>query len=224
MRICDWPTSEQPREKLIRKGPEHLSDAELITLFLRTGTHDKNAMDIARELLNKFGSLTGLLNSQKDELMQTPGIGVAKYSTLQAILEIAKRCLLDEIVGKDVLKNTKITQHYLKARLSQSDKELFFVLFLNNRNEIIGEQILASGTIDSASIYPREVVKACLFENAAAVIFAHNHPSGSLTPSNADQKITKDLIEALNTVDIRVFDHVIVSSQGTVSMTELGMI
>jgi DNA repair protein RadC len=224
MSISDWPTTERPREKLLNNGAAALSDAELLAIFLRTGAQGKTAVDLGRELLQHFGGISPLLSAELTSFRCFSGVGQAKYAAFQAIRELSSRMLLEDLQGGDALTSPSLTKRYLQSVLGGKPKELFWALLLNNQHQVINSLPLASGTLDSASIYPREVVKTCLAHNAAAVIFAHNHPSGSPTPSEADKAITHKLQQALRTVDIRVLDHLIIADNNAVSMAELGLI
>ncbi len=190
MSITDWPLMERPREKLLHLGPAALSDAELLAIFLRTGTPGKSALDLARELLHRFGGLRPLLAASRGEFCAAPGLGDAKYSQLQAILEMAHRCLNETLAREDALTSPEQTRHYLSLRLQAYPHEVFGCLFLDNRHRVIAFEELFQGTIDGASVHPREVVRRALHHNAAALIFAHNHPSGVAEPSLADRQIT----------------------------------
>ena len=224
MSIATWPTTERPREKLIARGPHSLSDAELLAIFLRTGSRERSAIEIARALLDQFGGLSALLNAPRVEFVALHGLGDAKYAMLQAIQEISRRSMLEALQRSSALTSPDQTRAYLKNILGHQQREIFWALFLDSQHQVIASEALAHGTIDSASIYPREVLKASLSHNAAALIFAHNHPSGSLIPSEADKSITRRLQQALATVDIRVLDHIIVGGNRTVSMAELGLL
>ena len=223
MAISDWPAQERPREKLLQKGSEALSDAELLAIFLRTGTRDFTAVDLARLLLDDFGGLKPLLETGQAEFCQRHGMGPAKYAQLQAVLEMAKRHLFENIQRGDVLCSPNETRRYLAAQLQSYPHEVFACLFLDNRNRVIAFEKLFFGTIDGASVYPREVVRMALKHNAAAVIFAHNHPSGVAEPSRADEQITKRLKAALDLVDIRVLDHMVIGDE-VVSFAERGLL
>ena len=222
MAISDWPTAERPREKLIQRGASALSDAELLAIFLRTGTARRSALDLARDLLNDFASLRGILNASAEEFCRRKGLGVAKYAQLQAALEIAQRHLGETLEREDYLTSPAQTQRYLHARLRDYEHEVFGCLMLDNRNRVIAWRELFRGTIDGTSVYPREVVKQALADNAAAVIIAHNHPSGVCEPSQADIRITQSLKEALALVDIRLLDHVIVGD-GMTCLSQQGL-
>ncbi|MDH5516495.1 MAG: DNA repair protein RadC [Gammaproteobacteria bacterium] len=221
MSISNWPASERPREKLLLRGSAALSDAELLAIFLRTGVKGKSAVDLARELLDNFGGLRHLLCAEQADFCQHLGLGPAKFSQLQAVLEMAKRHLYEKMERGDALENPDATKHYLAAQLRTYKHEVFAGLFLDNRHRVIKFEELFSGTIDGASVYPREVVKKAMSYNAAAVIFAHNHPSGVAEPSQADKNITRRLSDALSLVDVRVLDHIIVGDE-LVSFAERG--
>lgn len=224
MAIIDWPTNERPREKLISLGPQALSDAELLAIFLRTGIPGKTALDLARDLLKEFGGLRKLLetNLQRFSLMQ--GLGPAKYAQLQAALEIGRRHLQENMVREDAVANSLDTRLFLTSKLRQYKHEVFACLFLDSRNRVICFEELFRGSIDHATVYPREVVKQALEHNAAALILAHNHPSGNPKPSEADKAITQQLCKALELVSVRVLDHLVVGEGGVASMAELGLI
>ena len=223
MSITQWPADERPREKLLKKGAHALSDAELLAIFLRTGCRGVTAVDLARHLLTEFGGLKPLLQASEAEFCESRGLGAAKYAQLQAMLEMAQRHLYEKLVRGDALCSPDETRRYLSAQLASYPHEVFACLFLDNRNRVIAFEKMFFGTIDGASVYPREVVKLALKKNAAAVIFAHNHPSGVAEPSHADEQITKRLKEALSMVDIRVLDHFIVGDE-VVSFAERGLL
>jgi DNA repair protein RadC len=224
MSIADWPKTEQPREKLLLRGAAALSDAELLAIFLRTGLPGKTAVDLAREMLARFDGLRNLLETDCNNFCQGKGLGTAKFVQLQAALELGKRHLESSLRRNHALTNPADTRSYLKAKLRAYQHEVFACLFLDNRHRVICFEELFSGTIDGASVYPREVVKRALFHNAAALILAHNHPSGVAEPSGADQNITQRLQEALLLVDIRVLDHFVIGDKETVSFAERGLI
>ena len=223
MTIRDWPADERPREKLLRRGAAALSDAELLAIFLRTGVPGKDAVTLARELLQTHDGLRGLLDLGARELDTAPGLGPAKYVQLQAALEMARRHYLDRLRRGSVLCNPDDTRRYLHARLSHYPHEVFACLFLDNRHAVIECEELFRGTLNNAAVHPREVVKAALAHNAAAVILAHNHPSGVAEPSQADAALTLRLKEALALVDIRVLDHLVIGAGEAVSLAERGM-
>jgi len=221
MPIIDWPPGERPREKLLARGASALTDAELLAIFLRTGVAGATAVDLARSLLGRFGSLRGLLRAGREEFCSVHGLGEAKYVQLQAVLEIARRHLAEALSGREVLKDPSAVRRMLQARLRDREHETFAALFLDNQHRVIAFDELSQGTIDGASVYPREVIKAALKHGAAAVIFAHNHPSGVAEPSSADRTLTERLKAALAQVDIRVLDHFVVGEQ-VVSFAERG--
>ncbi len=224
MAIKDWPESERPRERLLTNGPQSLSDAELLAIFLRTGISGASALDLARELLQRFGGLTGLVNSSLAEFSKTKGLGEAKYVQLQAVLELARRAI-DEGLRRDaVLNSPDRVRQYLQLQLGRREHEVFAVLFLDAQNRLLKCEELFRGTLTQTSVHPREVVKQALRHNAAAVILAHNHPSGVAEPSRADELLTRALKDALALVEVRVLDHLIVAGNATVSFAERGLI
>lgn len=224
MRITDWPLAERPREKLLERGPGALSDAELLAIYLRTGIKGKTAVDMARDLLREFGGLRQLIEADRPAFCRSKGLGVAKYVQLQAVMEMARRYLHEALVRGDALSSPEDTRRYLTVRLRDYPYEVFACLFLDNRHRVIHFGELFQGTIDGASVHPREVVKQALAHNAAAVIFAHNHPSGVAEPSRADEAITRRLKDALALVDIRVLDHIVIGDGETVSFAERGLL
>ena len=224
MAITDWPESERPREKLLREGARSLSDAELLAIFLRTGIVGKSAVDLARELLKHFGSLTDLFHTDQDAFCQLPGMGLAKYTQLQAVLEMARRALKEELKRGDVMDSPQSVRDYLRLNLAGKEHEIFMGIFLDARNRTIAAEELFAGTLTQASVYPREVIKRALYHNAAAIIFAHNHPSGIAQPSKADEMLTQTLKQALALIDIKVLDHFIIGDCETLSFAEQGLI
>lgn len=222
MSIRDWPASDRPREKLLERGAAILTDAELLAIFLRTGLPGRSAVDLARELLNRFGSLRGLLAASQREFCAANGLGQAKYAQLQAVLEMGRRHLDEDLRERDALSDPPAVRRYLQARLRGLDHEVFAALFLDSQHRLIAYEAITHGTIDGASIYPREVVKAALRLGAAAIIFAHNHPSGVAEPSAADRVLTERLREALQLVDVRVLDHFVIGEGRPVSFAERG--
>lgn len=224
MGISEWPEMERPREKLLSRGASALSDAELLAIFLRTGTRGKTALDLARELLARFDGLRGLLEATQEDVCSAPGIGSAKYAQLQACIELTERFLLHDLDRGETLLDPAKTRRFLKSRLRGYQQEVFACLFLDNQHRVIKFEELFKGTIDGASVYPREVVKKALALNAAAVILAHNHPSGLAEPSQADLRITEKLKAALLLVDIRVLDHMIIGDGEVMSFAEAGIL
>ena len=224
MPITDWPVAERPREKLLHQGANALSDAELLAIFLRTGIKGKTAVDLARDIISYFGGLRNLLTADKKAFCQFSGLGEAKFAQLQAVLELSRRHLKETLQRGEILHNPQATQDYLSARLRDLPYEVFACLFLDNQHRVIEFEILFQGTINGASVHPREVVRKTLKYNAAALILAHNHPSGIAEPSSADRHITKQLTEALNLIDVRVLDHIIVGDGHCVAFSERGWI
>jgi len=223
MSITDWPLIERPREKLLAHGSQSLSDAELLAIFLRTGIRGKTAVDLSNELLEGFSGLRQLLKADQQTFCQHHGLGTAKYAQLQAVLEMARRYLNEGLKRGDSLTSPQETRQFLSSKLRDYTHEVFAVLFLDQRHRVIRFEEMFRGTIDGASVYPREVVKKALEYNAAAVIFAHNHPSGEAEPSQSDERITRRLKEALGLVDIRVLDHFVVGDD-VVSFAERGLL
>ena len=224
MSLQHWPEAERPREKLLKHGAAALSEAELLAILLQTGTPGHSAIDMARGLLAEFRSLRGLLTAERHALCRVRGLGAAKYALLQASLELSRRHYAELMQMGPALANPRATREFLRARLRDRDHEVFCCLFLDNRHRVICFDEVFRGTIDGASVHPREVVKLALARNAAAVILAHNHPSGVAEPSQADELITGRLREALALVDIRVLDHVVVGDGACVSFAERGVI
>lgn len=224
MAITDWPAAERPREKLIELGAESLSDAELLAIFLRVGVVGKSAVDLARDLLNQFGSLNGIFAATELELSQVHGIGSSKYVQLQAIFEMSQRALSEQLQTRDVLNSPQAVRDYLVLKLGSLTKEVFLVLFLDTQNRLLATEEMFSGSLTSTSVYPREVLKRVLHHNAAAVIFAHNHPTGIAQQSSADELLTNQLKLALDLVDVRVLDHFIVAGNTTLSFSEKGLL
>ncbi|NQZ52710.1 MAG: DNA repair protein RadC [Piscirickettsiaceae bacterium] len=224
MAIKDWPVDERPREKLLHHGASILSDAELLAIFLRTGVIGLSAVDLARQLLAHFGSLRALLEANQKQFCQQYGLGPAKYVQLQAVMEMSRRHFESTLSRGDVLIDVDTTKRYIQQRLRAYPHEVFACLFLDNKHRMIAFEELFRGTIDGASVYPREVVKQAIHHNAAAVIFAHNHPSGIAEPSQADHNITQRLKSALELVDIRVLDHIIIGDGEIISFAEIGQL
>lgn len=224
MAITDWPASERPREKLIEQGATALSVAELLAIFLRVGVVGKSAVDLARDLLTRFGSLNGIFAATEHELSQVHGIGSSKYVQLQAIFEMSRRALNEELRQRDVFQSPQQVRNYLMLKLGGLTREVFMVLFLDAQNRLHATEEMFSGTLTQTSVYPREVVKRAMHHNAASVIFAHNHPSGVPNPSAADEMLTAQLKQALALVDVRVLDHFIVAGNQTLSFAERGLL
>lgn len=224
MAIKDWPASERPREKLLARGSAALSDAELLAIFLRTGVTGKSAVDLARDLLHAFDGLRPLLAASQSAFCAAPGLGNAKYAQLQAVLEMGRRHLYEELVRGEALTTPASSRQYLQARLCHYPYEVFACLFLDNRHRLIACEELFRGTVNGASVHPREVVRRALTHNAAAVILAHNHPSGVAEPSQADIHLTSRLKDALGLVDVRVLDHLVVAPGDWASLAERGLL
>jgi DNA repair protein RadC len=222
--IKDWPEGERPRERLLADGPQALSDAELLAVCLRTGTSGRSAIDLGRAALARFGGLSGLFAAPASALTEIDGLGPAKSAQLQAVLEIARRVLHEDVRRDTVLNSPGKVREYLKLRLASLEREVFIALFLDAQNRLIAADELFAGTLTQTSVYPREVVKQALRRNASAVIFAHNHPSGVAEPSRSDELLTSSLKQALGLVDVRVLDHLIVAGSATVSFAERGLI
>ena len=224
MAITDWPELERPREKLLQLGAASLSDAELLAIFLRTGVRGKSAVDLARELLQRCGSLGALFSLKRADLDDLSGLGVAKLAQLQAVLELARRALAERLRAGDALASPTAVRDYLRLTLAKREHEAFLALMLDAQNRVLSCEELFRGTLTQTSVYPREVVKRALERNAAALILAHNHPSGVAEPSHADQVLTQALKQALALVDIKVLDHFIVAGGETLSFAERGLI
>lgn len=224
MAITDWPEDQRPRERLIKQGAHALSDAELLAIFLRVGVKGKSAVDLGREMLSHFGSINRLFSAKLNDFTAIKGLGVAKYAQLQATLELARRALQEGLRLDDVLDSPMATRKYLQLKLNGLQHESFVVLFLDIQNRLVADEVLFRGTLSEASVYPREVVKSALSHNAAAVILAHNHPSGTARPSKMDHQLTQVLKQALALVDVRVLDHLIVAGAAVYSFAENGEI
>ncbi len=224
MAIKDWPAAERPREKLLAQGAAALSDGELLAIFVRTGMVGRDALEIARDLLGRFGSLSALFEASLDDVVETPGVGPAKYVQLSAVMEMARRALLEQLQHRDALTSPDLVKSYLRLQLQGRDREVFVVIYLDAQNRVLRIHELFAGTLTQTSVYPREVVKGALASNAAAVIFAHNHPSGIAEPSHADEALTQALKQALALVDIRVLDHLVIGRGAAMSFAERGIL
>ena len=222
MRIKDWPAAERPREKLLERGARSLSDAELLSILIRTGSPGRTAVDLARHMLNAFGGLRHLLEAPRARLCGLPGVGEATYVTLRAAVEMGHRHLSRTVKRGAMLGSPEDTRRYVSTRLRGFPYEVFACLFLDNRHRVIAFEEMFRGTIDGASVHPREVIKRCLEHNAAALIVAHNHPSGVAEPSHADRIVTRRLAEAGALVELRLLDHIVVGDGETVSFAERG--
>lgn len=224
MLLKDIPKDSRPREKLLAKGPGALSDAELLALLIRTGLQGKNALQIGEELVKKFGGVGGLLQATPEEIKNIKGLGPAKTAELIAVLELARRALAEELKEKTLFATPQAVRDYLQLQMGSRPHEVFAVLFLDSQHRLIVLEEMFRGTLTQTSVYPREVVIRALALNAASVVLAHNHPSGTAKPSRADEALTQTLKSALALVDVRVLDHFVVTSTGAVSMAELGLI
>jgi DNA repair protein RadC len=224
MHMRDWPATERPREKLLLQGADTLTEAELLAVLLRHGHRGINALDLARSLLVEFGALRGLLSARRPELCRHRGVGPTRWAELQAALELARRHHLERLRQGPSLTSPKAARDFLVAQLRDRDHEVFCCLYLDSRHRLIRFEELFRGTIDGASVHPREVVKEALARNATSVILAHNHPSGVAEPSQADEVITTRLRDALALVDIRVLDHLIVGDGTCTSLAERGVV
>lgn len=224
MAITDWPEDERPREKLLAQGAAALSDAELLAIFLRVGVAGMSAVDLARHLLTEFGSLNGIFAAERAVLTAVNGMGDSKFAQLQAVFEMSRRALQEQLRERDALASPQAVRDYLRLRLGGLQREVFLTLFLDAQNRVLAVDELFSGTLTQTAVYPREVVKRALHHNAAAAIFAHNHPSGLAEPSRADELLTKALKEALALVEVRVLDHFVVAGNTALSFAERGLL
>ncbi len=224
MAITDWPEDERPRERLIKEGPRHLSDAELLAIFLRTGSQGKSAVDLAREIMKHFGSLKELFSARLPDFKDVNGIGPAKYAQLQAILELSRRLLSEDLESGIVLSSPQSVKDYLLLSLCERPYEAFVVLFLDVKNRLMESIELFRGTLSHTRVYPRELIKAALTRNAASVILAHNHPTGTSEPSKEDKALTRSLKQALDLVEVRLLDHFIVAGPDIYSFAENGFL
>jgi len=224
MAISDWPVDDRPRERLIRKGPESLSDAELVAILLRTGTRGRSALDVARDLLARFGSVSALFAADLQAVCATAGLGSAKYAQFAAVMEMARRALREKLERGSVLTSPQSVRDYLRLKLQERPHEVFVSVFLDAQNRVLAVEELFRGTLTQTSVYPREVVKRSLHYNAAAVIFAHNHPSGVAEPSRSDEALTQALKQALALVDVKVLDHFVIGAGAAMSFAERGLL
>ncbi len=225
MPLKDLPPDARPREKLLARGAGALGDAELLALLLRTGTAGRGVLQMAQEVLDTFGGVAGLLHASADDLKRIKGLGgVAKRAELLAVLELARRALAEQMTQRAVFDSPGAVRDYLQLHLAHKPHEVFAVLFLDAQNRLIAMEEMFKGTLTQTSVYPREVVLRALHHHAAAVVLAHNHPSGSVQPSRADEALTQTLKAALALVDVRVLDHVIVAPGQTLSMAERGLL
>lgn len=224
MSIIDWPEDQRPRERLIRNGAQTLSDPELLAIFLRTGIPGKNAIELGRDLLSHFGSLEKLFGSSIKQFSNLKGVGPAKFAQLQAAYELSRRALIEDLREGIKLSSPQAVKHYLRMELSAKTSEIFIALFLDTQHRLICTEQLFSGTLRHTNVYPREIVRAALDHNAAAVILAHNHPTGTCEPSESDISLTLTLKSALNLVDVNVIDHMIVAQNSIYSFAEHGQL
>ncbi|MFP4615811.1 MAG: RadC family protein [Thiohalorhabdus sp.] len=224
MAITDWPAEARPREKLAERGPEALTDAELLAIFLRTGTRGRSAVDLARDLLERFGGLRPLLAADEAAFCAAPGLGAAKYVQLQAVTEMTRRYLAEGLFRDEPIESARAARDYLTARLRERAREVFAALFLDTRHRVVAFEELFQGTIDGAAVHPRELVKRALHHNAAAVIVAHNHPSGVAEPSAEDERITARLRQALELVEVRLLDHFVIGDGEAASFAQRGLL
>jgi DNA repair protein RadC len=224
MGIADWPQDRQPREKLLARGEAALSEPELLAIILRTGVRGKSAVDLARELLERFGTLHGLLEAEPEAIQRSSGLGPAKSAQLRAVLALVKRALGQEVQRRDNLSSPQAVRDYLRLNLAQCDREVFVAVYLDAQNRVLKMQELFAGTLTQTSVFPRDVVRYALLTNAAAVIFAHNHPSGLAEPSRADETLTQALKQALALVDVKVLDHFVVGAGSAMSFAERGLL
>lgn len=224
MAINDWSEQERPRERLVREGAAALSNSELLALLLRVGVRGKSAVELGRDVLQHFGSLHGLFGASLNDFSQVNGLGMAKYAQLQAVMELARRAIAEQMQAGQALTSPDLVKRYLRMRLGGQRHESFIVLFVDVKHRLIADRELFRGTINQASVYPREVVREALACNAASVMLAHNHPSGVAEPSDADLHLTQRLTQALALVDIRVLDHFVVAGPLVHSFAEHGQL
>jgi len=224
MRISDWPADDRPREKLIAKGPEALSDAELVAILFRTGVKGRSAVDLARDALGRCGSLSALLTADRNAFGVIPGLGDAKYAQVQAVLEMSRRALRETLDRGAALSSPQTVRDYLRLKLQGKAHEIFIAVFLDAQNRALAVEELFRGTLTQTSVFPREIVKRALHYNAAAVIFAHNHPSGVAEPSRADEALTQTLKHTLALVDVKVLDHFVIGGDAAMSFAERGLL
>ncbi|EPJ81885.1 MULTISPECIES: RadC family protein [Pseudomonas] len=223
MSIRDWPAAERPRERLLELGAASLSDAELLAIFLRTGVAGKSAVDLARHLLNQFDGLRGLLDADLATFSSNLGLGSAKFAQLQAVMEMSRRHMAESLKRDSALESPAQVRNYLKARLRHEPHEVFGCLFLDNKHRVLCFEVLFHGSINTAHVHPRQVVKRAMVHNAASLILCHNHPSGITDASQADIELTKRLKDALWLIDVKVLDHVIIGDGDPLSMVECGL-
>ena len=223
MAISQWPLDRRPRERLLAEGAERLLDAELLAVLLRTGVRGKNAIELGAELLARFGSISGLL-AAGSELLEIKGLGQAKTAQFAAAIELSRRAMREEMSSRDALTSPGSVRDYLRLSLAHRQHEVFVCIWLDAQHKVVGTEEAFRGTLTQTRVYPREIVKKALARNAAAVIFAHNHPSGVAQPSQADELLTRNLREALALVDVKVLDHFIVAGNQAISFAERGLL
>ncbi|ATA26133.1 hypothetical protein BIY26_17745 [Brenneria goodwinii] len=220
----DWRDKQAPREKLVNFGAETLTDAELLAIFLRTGIPGMNVMQLAESLLAQFGSLHQLMSAEQDAFYRAKGIGISKYTQLKAVVELSRRLFSSRLAEENAMLSPEITGQYLQLLLSRQEREVFLVMFLDNQHRVIRHQEMFAGTINCVEVHPREIVREALKSNAAALILAHNHPSGKAEPSQADRAITEQITKACLLLEIRVLDHLVIGHGEYVSFAERGWI
>lgn len=224
MAIVDWPQEKRPRERLIREGAQALSDAELLAIFLRVGVAGQDAVQLGQQMMHHFGSLQRLFGATLPEFAAMHGLGPAKFAQLQAVMELARRAILEEVTAGDMLSSPRAVKEYLRVTFAGKPFESFHVLFLDVKNRLIDAKEMFRGTLTHTAVYPREVVKEALARNAASVMLAHNHPSGTPDPSESDLLLTRALMQALALVDIRILDHFVVAGHQVHSFAEHGQL
>src|SRR5919109_1214811 len=223
MAISDWPVERRPRERLLAEGAERLLDAELLAVLLRTGVPGKNAIELGSELLARFGGISGLLSAGTD-LLEIKGLGQAKTAQFAAAIELARRAMREELTERGALTSPGAVRDYLRVALGHRQHEVFVCIWLDAQHKVVGVEEAFRGTLTQTSVYPREIVKKALARNAAAVIFAHNHPSGVAQPSQADELLTRNLREALALVEVKVLDHFVIAGNQAISFAERGLL
>lgn len=222
MGISDWPEQERPREKLLQQGASFLSDAELLAIFLRVGVKGKSAVSLARELIDYFGSLRALIDASQQQFCQFNGMGTAKYAQLQASIELSRRYLLQSMKVGEAITSANMAKEFLRLKMSAYQNEVFAALFLNSQHHVIEFKELFFGSLDEAPVYTRDIVRQTIDCNAAAIIIAHNHPSGNPKPSQSDIAITQKIKQALDLIDVKLLDHLIIGHNKVESLAELG--